>query len=317
MTRIILRTDDRHGRQVSVRLILPEITTMNTILIATDFSVNAGHAAEYGYYLAQQLRAKMLLCYAMNLTAEIPQTGITAWPADVYDDFTNDAKDELAKLRYRLIAKGNLGGYQPEVICIQDAGLVTDVINETAVVNQADLIISGVHGNDTLETLMIGNHGRKLIDAARRPLLLVPSGATTAPVRRIALGCDFTETENDLPLIEETARLAKDLNAELIVAHVDTPKDTPGYMLDGKHLIDELIHKLAYSKISFTVVTGKHVEKGLGWLVQDGRIDMLAVVHRDHGFLEQLFKGSFTQKIARQLTVPLLVLKPFNKTQKT
>lgn len=284
---------------------------MNTILIATDFSVSSHHAAEYGYHLAQQLGARVLVCYAMNLTAEIPQTGIAVWPADVYDDFTHDADNELNKLRRSLIAKGEPDGYQPEVICLQDAGLVTDVLNEAAVVNKADLIVIGVHGNDALDTLMIGNHTRKIIEAAVRPLLLVPNEKFTTPVKKIAFACDFSEPEKDRKIMEELVGLAKKLHAEIILAHVDQHSDTPGYMLMGKQLVDDLISKLDYPKISFTVVSSKHVENGLGWLVHDGNIDMLAMVHREHSFFGQLFKGSFTQKTARELTVPLLVFKPF------
>jgi nucleotide-binding universal stress UspA family protein len=81
-------------------------------------------------------------------------------------------------------------------------------------------------------------------------------------------------------------------------------------MLMGKQLVDDLIRKSDYPNISFTVVSSKQVENGLGWLVHDSQIDMLAMVHRDHGFFEQLFKGSLTQKAARELTVPLLVFKP-------
>ncbi|MGN6394413.1 MAG: universal stress protein [Mucilaginibacter sp.] len=283
---------------------------MNTILIATDFSVNAHHAATYGYHLAQQLKAKVLLCYVMNLTAEIPQTGIAVWPADVYDDFSADANGELAKLRKGLIAKGEPDAYQPEVSCIQDAGLVTDVLNEAAAVNKADLIVIGIHGNDKLDTLIMGNHSRKMIEESVRPLLLVPVGTVASKINKIAFACDFTEPEKDVKIIEELAELAKALKAELILAHVYQRSDTPGYMLKGKQLADKLIKDLDYAKISFAVVSSKDVEDGLGWLVRDIKIDMLAMVHREHGFFEQLFKGSFTQKAARQLTVPLLVFKP-------
>ena len=285
---------------------------MKTILIATDFSATANHTAIYGYRMAQQLRAKVLLCHVLNVPTEIPQNGIVAWPAEVYDDLIHDSNDELAKLRCRLIAEGDPDGYQAEIFCLQEAGFVTDVLNAAAEANQADIILIGMHGNDAVSTLMMGNHTRKMIDTAVCPLLLVPARVTAKPVKRIAFACDLVEPDKDAGVIGQLINFAKTLDAEVILTHVDQSHDAPGYMLTGKHLLENLIARFNYPKISFTVVKSEKVENGLDWLIRDKGIDMLAMVHREHTFFKQLFEGSFTQKTARQLPVPLLVLKAGN-----
>lgn len=283
---------------------------MKTLLIATDLSDKARQAAAYGYRLAQQLKARVLLCHVMNVPAEIPQTGMVAWPADVYEDMLQDSDNELARLKCRLIAEGEAGLYQPDITCVHEAGWVTDVVNAEADAHQADMILIGTHGDDRFTTLMIGNHSRKMIEAAVRPLLLIPAGVRMEPVKKIAFACDFTEPEKDAGRTASVVAFAKALDAELILTHVDQRSDAPGYMLTGKHLLEELISKFDYPKICFKVVSSKQVENGLDWLVRDEAIDLLAMVHREHGFFEQLLKGSHTQKTASQLPVPLLVLKP-------
>jgi nucleotide-binding universal stress UspA family protein len=45
---------------------------MKKILIATDFSANAKHAAEYGYAIASQLKAGVILCNTSLITGLSP-----------------------------------------------------------------------------------------------------------------------------------------------------------------------------------------------------------------------------------------------------
>ncbi|GAB3915906.1 universal stress protein [Mucilaginibacter boryungensis] len=282
---------------------------MKTFLIATDFSANARFTAAYGYSLAQQIKARVVLCHAMNVPAEIPQSGAIAWPMDVYDDLTQDSNDELAKLKSRLISEGDIKAYQPEVSCVHEAGFVADVLNAEAAKFRADMIIIGMHGNDAFGTWMIGNHSRKLIEAAITPLLLVPAGTMPKPIKRIAFGSDFKQPDKDIKTISELVDIAQALDAELILTHIEQPNADAQYTAIVKQLLMELIGKSSHGKVSYKVVKSDHVEHGLNWLVQHAHIDILAVVHRDHNFFDQLVNGSHTQKAAKVVTAPLLVFK--------
>lgn len=282
---------------------------MKTLLIATDLSENAQHVATYGYRLAQQLKARILLCHVMNIPSEIPQNGMVAWPVDIYDDMLHDSDSELAKLKCRLIAEGDVIQYQPEVICIHEGGFVTDVVNAEAQANQADIILIGTHGNDALTTLMIGNHSRKMIEATTRPLLLVPVGVTAKPIRKIAFGSDFKQPAKDIEVINQLVDLARSLGAELILAHIDDGHDDPEYTAIVKKLLMELIAKNDHQKVSYEVVKSDHVENGLDWFVRHAHVDIIALAHREHGFFNQLFNGSHTQKASTKMPVPLLVIK--------
>ncbi|MCC8425512.1 universal stress protein [Mucilaginibacter sp. UR6-11] len=281
---------------------------MKTLLIATDLSENARHAATYGYHLAQQLKAKVLLCHVMNVPAEIPQTGMVPWPADVYEDMLQDSDNELAKLKCRLIAEGDPGGYQPEIICVHEAGFVTDVVNAEADAHRADMILIGMHGNDGFTTLMIGNHSRKMIDSAVRPLLLIPADAAFKPIKKIAFASDFKQPGQDIKTINELVAFARPLGAELVLAHIDQRNDDPECNTIANQLLTEITAGLDHQEVSYQVVKSNRVEDGLSWLVGHAHIDLIAMAHRDHGFFDQLFKGSHTQKAAGKMSVPLLVI---------
>ncbi len=70
---------------------------MKTVLISTDFSNIATHAAEYGYNLAKQIKADVILCNAVIVPAEIPQAGVVVWPMEEYSVLMEESAGELQK----------------------------------------------------------------------------------------------------------------------------------------------------------------------------------------------------------------------------
>lgn len=280
---------------------------MKRILVATDLTANAEHAVVYAYKLAQSLGAKLYICHSLNVPAEIPQSGTVAWPQEVYDDMDRDSKTELSKLKHKLTAAGAPDTFTPEIICVQGTGVVTDVVNAEAARHKADLIVLGTHGNDRLGTLLIGNHSRKMIEAATCPLLLVPDGSVFRPIKKIAFGSDFKHAELELNAISRLVTLAKTLNAELVLAHIQkSNEDTAGNSII-KELLTELVRNHGHQQVSVKVVKSEHIARGLVWLAHNTHIDLLAMVHKRHNFLVELLHGSRTQQLAAQTPVPLLV----------
>ena len=63
-----------------------KLKIMKNLLIATDFSVNANHAAGYGYFLASQLKEDIILCNTFFLPADVHQSSMIAWHLVEYDE---------------------------------------------------------------------------------------------------------------------------------------------------------------------------------------------------------------------------------------
>jgi nucleotide-binding universal stress UspA family protein len=131
---------------------------MKTIILATDFSENANDAVSYGYAMAQQIRANVMLCNAMIIPAEIPQAGIVSWPEQEFDQLMADSKNELDRLKAELESTVLKGGFKPQLICVSQAGMVTDVIKSLGVNFNNSLIILGTHRGGFLGRFLTGNH---------------------------------------------------------------------------------------------------------------------------------------------------------------
>jgi len=279
---------------------------MKTLLIPTDFSANAKHAAEYGYRLAKQIKTDVVLCNAVIIPAEIPQAGFVAWPMEEYDVLMNDSTDELKKLKASLELDSK--GFKPVITCFNEAGATTDVVNDIIAKKKVDMVVMGTHVAGGLSSFLLGNHSRIMIDGVSKPLLLVPGQSPDKPIKKIAFATDFKHPEKDLDFIYDLVPFAKSLDADIILTHVyDEKKQSPEFQKWVKQFLTEVSDKSNYDPIFYRLVKNNHTENGLDWLCANGEIDILAMVHRPHNFFDNLIKGSHTQRMAAHISIPLLV----------
>jgi nucleotide-binding universal stress UspA family protein len=281
---------------------------MNKFLFPTDFSANANHALDYGYSLAKQVKANIIICNAIIEPAEVPQSGLVSWPMEESDLLLIGSSHDLNLLKEKLESKNEKVGFSPAVVCKNEAGTVMEVVNYFCNFEDIDLVVVGTHGSSGLKTLLLGNHSRTMIDEINKPLLLVPPAATIAPVKKIAFATDFGNPAEDLTYIHTLVELAKPLNAEILLTHI---YDEDSRSNSFQHLTDQYMIMIAdnanYPNIYYREVKSDHPVAGLKWLCKHGNIDILAMVHRSHNFIDSLFRGSQTQSIAGHMPIPLLV----------
>jgi nucleotide-binding universal stress UspA family protein len=281
---------------------------MKKFLFPTDFSDNAKHALKYGYSLAKQVKANIIICNAIIEPAEIPQAGLVSWPVEESELLEKDSDHELKQLKEKLESKEETISFNPSVTYKSEAGTVIDMVNHLGHSDDIDLVIVGTHGSSGLSTLLLGNHSRQLIDEINRPLLLVPPAAVIAPIKKIAFATDFANAEEDLACIHKLVALARPLNAEILLTYIYNKEYRAATF---QRVIDRFMVKVSdnanYHNIYYREVKSYLPSIGLDWLCEHGNIDMLAMVHRSHNFIDSLFRGSQTQKMANHIPIPLLV----------
>jgi len=275
---------------------------MKKFLFPTDFSANAEHVLNYGYSLAKQVKANIIICNAIIEPAEIPQAGMISWPVEESEMLLLDSRHELKLLKQQLEEKEQTVSFNPSISCVSEAGAVVDVVNHLNQYHETDLVIIGTHASSGLSTLLLGNHSRQMIDEVNKLLLLVPPAAIIKPVKKIAFATDFKDLVKDMECIHQLITFARPLNAEILITNVfNKDKHAPEWFMN------ELANKADYPHIYYRVVKAIHPVSGLDWLCGHGDIDMLAMVHRSHKFIEVLFGGSQTQNMAGHIAIPLLV----------
>jgi nucleotide-binding universal stress UspA family protein len=304
MTINTLNNDEYHSLNTTIQAVL----YMKKFLFPTDFSANAKHALDYGYSLAKKVKANIIICNAIIEPAGVPQSGLVTWPLEESDFLLKDSSHELNLLKKKLEDKEETITFNPSVTCKNEAGTVMEVVNHFCNYEHIDLVVVGTHGSSGLSTLLLGNHSRQMIDEINKPLLLVPPAAKIAPIKKIAFATDFNNPYSDLAYIHTLIEFAKPLNAEILLTYIYQEEYRNSSF---QRLIDQFMVMIAdnvnYPNIYYREVKSDHPVSGLDWLCKHGDIDILAMVHRSHNFIDSLFRGSQTQKMAAHVPIPLLV----------
>jgi nucleotide-binding universal stress UspA family protein len=281
---------------------------MKTVLFPTDFSTAASHAVSYGYNLAIHIKANVVLCNAVLLPSEAPQVGLSVWPVEESDALLKESSTKLAHLKLKLEKTGNNAAFKPNIACVNEGGSVTTVIDNAIKKEHIDLVVIGAHEDGFLDTLLLGNQSRVLIDVTTKPLLLVPPEAKIIPLKKIAFATDFENMESDLRSIQTLVSLARPWNAEILITHIYNKKSQTSEVKQTiQKLMQYLLDKAGYNQIHYQTFTNSSTDSGLDWVCQNGDIDILAMVHRSHTFVEGIFRGSRTQNMAGRIQIPLLI----------
>ncbi|MEO6631470.1 MAG: universal stress protein [Mucilaginibacter sp.] len=281
---------------------------MITLLLATDFSANSKAAAHYGYQLARQIKANVVLCNAVIVPAEVPQADMAIWPADKFDLLIQDSEDVLKDFKKELEALAPADGFKPGIVCVTEAGLVTDVLTGAAAKYHADIIITGTHGGGNLSRFLVGDHANQLIEKSEVPVLIVPANSPFHHIGKIAFATELVNMARDLKPICDLVGWGKLLNAEIIITHIaDENYEAFKFQKELAESLLSLADKSHFPNIHYRMIKEDKVEDGLEWLSEHGQLDMLAMVHQHRNLFAELFGHSYTKKMAAHLQLPLLV----------
>jgi nucleotide-binding universal stress UspA family protein len=169
--------------------------TLESLLIATDFSPEARHAAQRGARLAKEAGAtRVALMHVLGAAPEGFERQVAA-----------QAERALAELAAQL---GPLAGITVEPRLAR--GSAVDRLAEAG--SAFSLIVAGARGEDPLFDLALGRTSERLIRRSKRPVLLVKS-EPRGPYARVLAAVDFSPPSQAAALL--AARLAPGASLEL------------------------------------------------------------------------------------------------------
>lgn len=190
---------------------------MKQILVMTDFSVNADHAADYAFRLAACLRMDILLYHCTGRKSQAVSTDPEDWPEV---QRLAQQKAEVEKLRLLSVAVRKLaesldaGAYLPVVRYQWQDGAFDPRLAVYDRKSTIGLLVAGSH-----EHLPGGkpsqDHARLLIEEGLRPLLIVPPDTDFQPYKQIVFETSLADKE--IARLQPLIKLAEPFQAELVV----------------------------------------------------------------------------------------------------
>lgn len=279
---------------------------MNTILIATDFSITAEHAATYICKLSKQLKPKrILLYYALeNINPDrIFITDIFAPSSDVIAA----EKEEAMKLLNILIELLNpLISSNIKLQAIATDHTLLKGINELVKEEHVDLVAIGISGKGNHNKNVIGSNTLKLMRECAAPIMVVPSKVDFKPVHKVMLAWDHKDTNNTLPVFQLTS-IMQALLAKLFVVYIDNSSyQTAAEIVEESRDLHRLLNNLTPEVHS---PKERSITDGLLQFVDDHAINIMIIVPKKASFLEEFFNQSSTKKIALRTEIPMLFLR--------
>jgi nucleotide-binding universal stress UspA family protein len=160
------------------------MSVFRTVLAATDFSEDAGHAAARAALLARELPARLSLIHVVPAPMLQALRSLFGSGADAEARLLEDARQSIATLAGLLGDRGS-----PAIAHEVRVGRVVDELLEAA--TTSDLLVLGAHGSNPLRDLILGTTAERLISRLTRPALVVRQPSRTS-YRQVLVATDFS-----------------------------------------------------------------------------------------------------------------------------
>ena len=292
--------------------------SIEDILWPTDFSQGAERAFPHAAALAQWHDARL---HVLNV-----REGGTAVRSDMAEHFPL-SRGTLANYLGAADAPGHpvdldaLSVVQEQVDATAPAEAIVSYIEEQDV----DLAVVGTHGRRGLRRLLLGSVAEEVLRTAPCPVLTVRAGegGTAAwNVETILAPVDFSEASEQA--VRHARELALTYGAQVILLHAVEEAVYPSAY--GMEMADipgpEIIQRVDASLASMAreIIGHEHVvvESVVGYAPsvildyqQEHDVDLTVIATHGRSGLDRLLLGSVTERVVRQATAPVFVVKSF------
>lgn len=153
------------------------LTTINTILYATDLGKDMQSSLNMAISLADKYQAKVTVLNVIEpINTSVYNWGSAEMWGEIQENSFENAKRVAAEQVDNFFAKELADGGEiarPTIKVIN--GNVTQSLLDLSEEINADIIVMGSHGYSALGELLLGSVADKVMRLSKRPVLLVPS----------------------------------------------------------------------------------------------------------------------------------------------
>ncbi len=276
---------------------------MKTVLIPTDFSVNAMHAIDYAHdlYKCERTNFYFLHAYADEVYG----------PFKKNDDATfveqkEAVRKRVAKKLHELVEKLKKKEHNPkhsyEALSVFDS--LVDAINDFVNQINVDLVIMGTQGQTADKSITFGSHTVQVFKYVQCPVLAIPENYKFKHPQKILFPTDYMVLykRRELKLLNT---LAAEFKSEVHCLYISDFEDLSHRQIDNKRFLSE---SLASAYLSFKRTPVKNKAEAILENIEQTGIDLLVMVNTRHSFLEDMLYRSTVDEIGLRPKIPFLVM---------
>jgi len=235
--------------------------------------------------------------HAYHVPVPHVEAGASAMVQPLMEGYEQNVESDFQSLKEEI---PELSEFKTQEIVIH--GFATDAIYATIESHQIDFIVMGTKGASGILEKLLGSITAQVIREAPCPVLAIPEQASMDNVRIIAMALDFKPVRSE-STYKPLVGLAKLFGAELHLLNiVEKDEDVNQEMPNLEHFDYPDI------KPCYDCVSNKDVEKGILDYVENQQVDIVGILPRHHGIIENLFSTSVTEQLAFHSKIPILAI---------
>jgi nucleotide-binding universal stress UspA family protein len=269
---------------------------MKKILFATEFSDHAPTVFRYAAELAYYFNTDLLVMHAYN------RPEITVKNEAEIDEIRKLIRENMERLVEEHLPKE----YRTSVsvnFTIVDKPPV-DAIRQTALQEDAGLIVIGLSGRTKALDRLFGSTSLQVISRADTPVLAVPADAEFQGIDKILYTTNFEF--RDLGALNRLLEWNTALEAPIHCLHVVELLENELESVKNMNILKETY--VGKGEMYFELAKGALPEK-IKESVSNRKADILAMIAHKRGFFDRLISESKARQMAKDLKTPILVFK--------
>jgi nucleotide-binding universal stress UspA family protein len=256
------------------------------ILIPTDFSTAAEHAALFALKLNQLKATKFIFLHGGS---------------------SEGAKEKLDHFSAK-IQKHSVHGNIEFINIVRDEAPDDKLLNEIIKEFSIELVIRGTEGRDGFVESLFKSNTFHVINNIQCPVITIPETFELRPIKKIGYASDLTMLAKEMNHI---IPIAKALNVSIDIVHVYPV--FPQVIDIAKYNTTEALHTLHdefnYQKFEFVFIETEkdnHTLAGLNQYIAENNPDMLALFTRERSLFDKILDPSLTANLATHAEIPVL-----------
>ncbi len=278
---------------------------MKNVLLPTDFSENANKAA---LYAIEMFKDQKCTFYFLNTyTPAIVHSRFMAETmrgSQVTENESRVSEIGLQETIEKIRAINNNPNHNFEAISSFD--LLAHKVGETVATKNIDLIVSGTKGATGLQQVFMGTNTVRMIKTVRDcPIITVPENYTFSAPGHIAFPTDFKQNFS-ADILDPLLKIAYQFGSEIHIMHINEESRMDKFQESNRYTLMEYMAPVSHNVHFMPDFSSK--SNVIAKFLEELQIDMLALVHNEHSYLEQLMREPVVTNMAYHCKIPLLVL---------
>jgi len=278
---------------------------MKNILIATDFSNNAYNAL---FFTTQFFENQNCSFHILNAYTEHTPLKSNCQAAGRNLSLLQQLGEESMEGLYAILHRINLDTANSKHhfgIHSKSENLI-DALQQAIKETNADLVVMGNKGKTGAKSIFLASNVIKSINAIKDcPILTIPGEKEFVLPKEIAFATDYKKNYN-AKLLQPLLTFARNCDSSVCIVHINEEERLSPVQKSNLYTLREYLGPIKHSIHWMPDFSNK--TRAITNFIDELGIDMLVMIHYQHGFLEKLTREPVIEKVSFNIEIPFLIL---------